>query len=205
MSVQSWLLGPFALANTSMLNLGWILDSVFTLVTPKHTCHTQLCTGHCIYTCCSQTHMSHSPLYWTLYLHLLFPATDVRHAQLWSGVGLSDAYCPLHTASLQFCHLDAWQTGGTFWVIMMSNVPLKSGSGAGHRCRSGDAHPSQAKPDTELATLRASLSGTFLQTLPELVTPLKGHSLSPGSLSTNAVSALQKLWVLIRLWKQHSV
>ena len=30
-------------------------------------------------------------------------------------------------------------------------------------------------------TLRASLSGTFLQTLPELVTPLKGHSLSPRS------------------------
>ena len=29
-------------------------------------------------------------------------------------------------------------------------------------------------------TLRASLSGTFLQTLPDLVTPLKGHSLSPG-------------------------
>ena len=30
-------------------------------------------------------------------------------------------------------------------------------------------------------TLRASLSGTFLQILPELVTPLKGHSLSPRS------------------------
>ena len=29
-----------------------------------------------------------------------------------------------------------------------------------------------------LITLRASLSGTFLQTLPDLVTPLKGHSLS---------------------------
>ena len=29
--------------------------------------------------------------------------------------------------------------------------------------------------------LRAPLSGTFLQTLPELVTPLKGHSLSPRS------------------------
>ena len=28
-------------------------------------------------------------------------------------------------------------------------------------------------------TLRASLSGTFLQTLPDLVTPLKGYSLSP--------------------------
>ena len=30
-------------------------------------------------------------------------------------------------------------------------------------------------------TLRALLSGTFLQTLPDLVTPLKGHSLSPRS------------------------
>ena len=30
-------------------------------------------------------------------------------------------------------------------------------------------------------TLRASLSGTFLQTLPDLVTPLKGHFLSPRS------------------------
>ena len=29
--------------------------------------------------------------------------------------------------------------------------------------------------------LRASLSGTFLQTLPDLVTPLKGYSLSPRS------------------------
>ena len=32
-----------------------------------------------------------------------------------------------------------------------------------------------------LHTLPASLSGTFLQTLPDLVTPLKGHSLSPRS------------------------
>ena len=32
-------------------------------------------------------------------------------------------------------------------------------------------------------TLRASLSGTFLQTLLDLVTPLKGHSLSPRSCS----------------------
>ena len=30
-------------------------------------------------------------------------------------------------------------------------------------------------------TLRAPLSGTFLQTLPDLVMPLKGHSLSPRS------------------------
>ena len=46
--------------------------------------------------------------------------------------------------------------------------------------------------------LRASLSGTFLQTLPDLVTPLKGHSLS-AQLYTEAVSALRKVWVLIKL------
>ena len=34
---------------------------------------------------------------------------------------------------------------------------------------------------SEGVTLQASLSGTFLQTLPELVTPLKGHSVSPCS------------------------
>ena len=37
-------------------------------------------------------------------------------------------------------------------------------------------------------TLRASLSGTFLQTLPDLVTPLKGHSFISAQLSTDAVS-----------------
>ena len=34
---------------------------------------------------------------------------------------------------------------------------------------------------THTHTLPAPLSGTFLQTLPDLVTPLKGHSLSPRS------------------------
>ena len=33
----------------------------------------------------------------------------------------------------------------------------------------------------EAPTLRAPLSGTFLQILPDLVTPLRGHSLSPRS------------------------
>ena len=55
-------------------------------------------------------------------------------------------------------------------------------------------------------TLQASLSGTFLQTLPEMITPLKGHALFISmQLSTDAVSSLRKVWVLIRLWKQHSV
>ena len=36
-------------------------------------------------------------------------------------------------------------------------------------------------PHRVLYTLRASLSGTLLQTLPDLVMPLKGYSLSPRS------------------------
>ena len=51
-----------------------------------------------------------------------------------------------------------------------------------------------------LGTLRASLSGTFLQTLPGLV----GALFISAQLSTDAVSALRKVWVLTRLWKQSS-
>ena len=36
-------------------------------------------------------------------------------------------------------------------------------------------------PAMPALTLQALLSGTFLQTLPDLVMPLKGHSLSPRS------------------------
>ena len=43
------------------------------------------------------------------------------------------------------------------------------------------------------ATLRASLSGTFLQILPDLVTPLKGASLISAQLSTDAVSKVRIL------------
>ena len=38
--------------------------------------------------------------------------------------------------------------------------------------------------------------------MPELVTPVKENFTS--HLSTDAISALRKVWVLIRLWKQHS-
>ena len=38
-----------------------------------------------------------------------------------------------------------------------------------------------ARTHAHTHTLRASLSGTFLQTLPDLLRPLKGHSLSPRS------------------------
>ena len=53
-------------------------------------------------------------------------------------------------------------------------------------------------------TLRASLSGTFLQTLPDLVTPLKGHSLSPRSCPATRSAPSVKVWVLIWLEKQPS-
>ena len=52
-------------------------------------------------------------------------------------------------------------------------------------------------PAKSQATLQASLSRTFLQTLPELLSPLKGHSIST-QLSSDTVSALQKVLVLIR-------
>ena len=54
-------------------------------------------------------------------------------------------------------------------------------------CRTDDSNPRQycawlfSRTLYQPSTLRAPLSGTFLQTLPDLVTPLKGHSLSPRS------------------------
>ena len=46
-----------------------------------------------------------------------------------------------------------------------------------------------------ISTLQAGIS--FLQTLPELVTPLKtGALFISAQLSTDAVSALRKMWVL---------
>ena len=53
--------------------------------------------------------------------------------------------------------------------------------------------------DARSPPLRASFSGIFLQTLPELVTPLKGHSLSPCSCPPTRSAALRKVWVLITL------
>ena len=56
-----------------------------------------------------------------------------------------------------------------------------------------------------VATFWTSLSSTFLQTLSELVTPLKGHSLSPRSCPPKLSSPFWRVWVLIRLWQQRSV
>ena len=57
-----------------------------------------------------------------------------------------------------------WLGGGGKGVIVFENSTI-----------------SQWHLDSPRATLRAPLSGTFLQTLPDLVAPLKGHSLSPRS------------------------
>ena len=62
--------------------------------------------------------------------------------------------------------------------------------------------PKVAQP-LAAAALQASLSGTFLQTVPELVTSLKGALLISMQLSTDAVNALQNVWAPIRLWTQH--
>ena len=61
--------------------------------------------------------------------------------------------------------------------------------------------PIQVKSDS---TFRASLSGTFLQTLPDLATPLKGHSVSPRSCPQTRSAPSERFGVLIWLWKQPS-
>ena len=56
-----------------------------------------------------------------------------------------------------------------------------------------------------VGTHQASLSGTFLQTLPDLHGyATEGALFISAQLSTDAVSGLRKVWVLIRLWKQPS-
>ena len=48
--------------------------------------------------------------------------------------------------------------------------------------------------DRHSLTLRASLSGTFLQTLPELVTPLKGHFPSLRSCPPKLSAVSERFW-----------
>ena len=50
-----------------------------------------------------------------------------------------------------------------------------------HLRQNSETKTSDGYMDMDSVTLRAPLSGTFPQTLPDLVTPLKGHSLSPRS------------------------
>ena len=60
-------------------------------------------------------------------------------------------------------------------------------------------------PTPTRLTLRALLSGTFLQTLPDLSYATEGALFISAQLSTDTVSALpRKVRVRIRLWKQPS-
>ena len=56
--------------------------------------------------------------------------------------------------------------------------------------------------DYEKSTLRASLSGAFLQTLPELLTPLKGHSIFAfGQLSADAARVpSERFGLMMMMW-----
>ena len=61
---------------------------------------------------------------------------------------------------------------------------------------------------THTHTHRALLSGTFLHTLAVrigCVYAIEGTLFISVQLSIDAVSALRKVWVLIKLWKQNSV
>ena len=52
--------------------------------------------------------------------------------------------------------------------------------------------------------LRASLSGTFVKTA-RIGYVTDGALFISAQLSTDAVSALRKVWVLIRPWKQYGI
>ena len=95
-------------------------------------------------------------------------------------------------------------------------IPCCTGDSNPHRAVLLLAFPSDALP-TELSSLVSGLfscvrlpsyhtpssaSGTSLQTLPELVTPAGALFIS-AELSTDAVSILRKVWVLIIMWKQN--
>ena len=71
--------------------------------------------------------------------------------------------------------------GGCNRVVFFINSNSKWWGGGGVAWgRGGGGHRKTVNGNgvKERGTLRASLSGTFLQTPPDLVTPLKGHSLS---------------------------
>ena len=81
----------------------------------------------------------------------------------------------------------------------LRQVPAASSGQAGKGLMSVSWFTAEHGPHivTGYATLRASLSGTFLQTLPDIVTPLKGALSISAQLSTDVVSALRKVRVLI--------
>ena len=90
-------------------------------------------------------------------------------------------------------HLAWWNSAAekykTAWpdrVVRVTRQPDLMGLQGCFEGAATDSRPvhlshSAASMDREWYTLRASLSGTLLQTLPDLVTQLKGYSLSPRS------------------------
>ena len=95
----------------------------------------------------------------------------VLGVHLWMGVQRSMAVLGVHL------WVGGWQSMAQCWVFTYGWVGGKAWHSVG-------------------CTLRAPLSGTFLQTLLDLVTALKRHFIS-AQLSTDAVIALRKVQVLI--------
>ena len=85
--------------------------------------------------------------------------------------GTMDAETKVHSAESRRCRPFCFTSTEARWLIRDGDRGERKseGSTAGYR------------PKKKRSTLRASLSGTFLQNLPDLVTPLKGHSLFPRS------------------------
>ena len=90
---------------------------------------------------------------------------------------LSGTFLPTHTPSIAFRHLPpnsarfSYATEGALFISAQLSTDAVSALRRVWVLISVTVEP----------TLRAPLSGTFLQTLPDLDTPLKGHSLSPRS------------------------
>ena len=83
------------------------------------------------------------------------------------------------------------------WLAVLGIFNVNTNVDASHCTRGLHGHRKRVCTGS---ALRASLSGTSLQTLPDLVTPLKGALfISAAQLSTDAVSALRMVWVLIKL------
>ena len=98
-------------------------------------------------------------------------SNGLRHPSSKEGGAGSDAQCVCHPPSIAFRHLPpnsarfSYTTEGALFISAQLST---------------DAVSALRKVRVPI-TLRALLSGTFLQTLPHLVTPMKGHYLSPRS------------------------
>ena len=122
----------------------------------------------------------------------------LAHCLLWGCYGDMSVFGTLSAVRLLWWHVCIWHTvccevvmvtslylahRGQTTVIQPSTLCMRDDSTARH----GKSYLvsnwilTSCQPHKLYITLRASLSGTFLQTLLDLVTPLKGHSLSPRS------------------------